>query len=272
MRPKIGSLSTNQHFVCVCVLTSLLSLTFIFCLFLYIFYKRKKHQAACVLIKTPELATISNDANNPVLIITGCQKYRESLVAAILRNLHPSLTVVGFLGDTTASEATFNTAEHLLTLPVCDTYEALPRKIQAAFKWVYETFPLAPGVFKTDDDIYFDAEELSQEITKMLPHPYWGLKVDSCKAGTVSEDRVTTRFTDKTTLATSRLPSYPAATYCYGFGYWVSRHCVPIILQSKEFEVSVLEDVSVGYALNSAGHYPVQSSVNYRELSRDQSE
>jgi hypothetical protein len=201
--------------------------------------------------------------SKPVLLICGCAKYKEYLHAAIRRFANPAWTLVGILGG--ATETSFNEETRILSLAVPDTYEALPTKIHAAFSWISETWPDAPGIFKTDDDILlFKKEDLITHITKFKEEPYWGFITHHCTAEKVPEWRIQTRFTDK-----ALCPSYPEAHYCFGAGYWVSKAVLPHILAAKaEYESSHVEDICTGSILNRQGVRPVQHQIIWRECPR----
>lgn len=197
--------------------------------------------------------------HQPILLILGCQKYRASLMAAIERMKHPLYYVIGLMGG--VNETTFDGT--LLSLPVEDSYEFLPKKIQAAFRWIHVTFPDTPGIFKTDEDIFFsDQNQLASEIERNTHVPYWGVVSTYCGAGNVELWRI--QKGDNHSIR----PRYPAAYYCFGAGYWVSREAIPIVCASNEYEGAFLEDVCMGYVLNKHGWRPLHVGIPYEERPR----
>jgi hypothetical protein len=197
--------------------------------------------------------------HQPILLILGCQKYRASLMAAIERMKHPSYYVIGLVGGVT--EITFDGT--LLSLPVEDSYEFLPKKVQAAFRWIHSTFPDTPGIFKTDEDIFFrDQNQLASEIVQKAHIPYWGIAVHHCGAGNVDLGRI--QKGDNHSIR----PSHPAAHYSFGHGYWVSRVAIPIVCASNEYEGAFLEDVCMGHVLNKHGWRPLNVRIPYEERPR----
>ena len=203
------------------------------------------------------------DETRPIFLICGCRKYREYLDAAIRRMDRPKWRTIGIVGDPDCG--TPRLEGQILTLPVPDTYEALPTKIHAAFKWAYETFPKAPGIYKTDDDIIYNAmKELTKAISLLQNKPYWGLFIGICPENDVNPGRIAERFDDKTLK-----PRHQSAIYCYGHGYWVSRKALEIIIAAEnEYKGSYLEDVCTGYVLNRAGWKPLHMPIAYREAPR----
>ena len=195
-------------------------------------------------------------------MITGCRKYEEYLHAAIRRMTRSEWEVIGIVGGGT--EASLNEKTRILSLPVEDTYEALPSKIHAAVEWIAANRPGISGIFKTDDDILFDMNSLASAITISHKIPFWGVHVDVCEAGPITGERVESRF-----INTSLRPTHQAATYCYGLGYWVSKDMFPHICKSKhDYMTSYLEDVCTGFVLNREGIFPTQIEIPYKESPR----
>lgn len=199
----------------------------------------------------------------PVLFVTGCQKYRQYVDAALIRFANPAWHIVGIVGSADATAASRD--GDIVTLPVSDIYEALPAKIHAAFSWVATNYPNTVGIFKTDDDIVFhDMAHLVRAVSLCEARPYWGLYVGNCRENPVNQARIQMRFDDKTLQ-----PRHQTAIYCYGHGYWVSATALPHILAAgDEFRASYLEDVCVGAVLNRAGIIPVRVAIPYSELER----
>ena len=179
------------------------------------------------------------------------------------RLVHPDWQVVGILGDPTLSQPRLDGA--ILTLPVADTYEALPSKVYAGFTWLATKLPNAAGIFKTDDDIIFqDKAAIHRQIMDNQHLPYWGIRVGSCDAGAIAEKRIEERFTDITLR-----PHHQAAHYGFGHGYWLSREVLPLIIAAEaEYRESFLEDVCTGAVLNAAGIIPLRLYLPYIEHPR----
>lgn len=199
----------------------------------------------------------------PILLICGCRRYEEYLRAAIRRaERQVGWEVIGVVGQI-ATEPMFDKTTRILTLPVHDTYEALPAKLHAAFAWIAKHRSFS-GIFKTDDDIVFDNVALINTICDRIAVPYWGVKVSSCSAGVIDSSRVKQRFTD-----TTMKPSYPAAIYCHGAGYWLSPKALTLILDAKtEYDAAIIEDICTGAVLNQAGIVPKRVIVPYKEVQR----
>jgi len=200
-------------------------------------------------------------SDKPILLLCGCQKYREYLEAAIRRFQRPEWELIAIIGSD--EPAHLDPATRILTLPVPDTYEALPRKIHAAFAWIAKERPGTRGVFKTDDDMWFDTEVLAKTILKET-REYWGVKTSYIKAAAINSGRIEERFEDR-----SLQPSHQTAAYCFGWGYWISEASIPLIVQAKEdYTNSYLEDVCTGFVLNRQKITPVIVRIPYKEYLR----
>ena len=202
----------------------------------------------------------------PIILITGCTKYLTYLQAAIQRFEDNTFAeVIGFIGDPSTTDATFDPETHILTLPVSDIYEALPQKIHAAFSWIARERPNR-GIFKTDDDIVFDVPELAKAIQTNYKESYWGVAVGNCQSGPVNKIRIDLRFND-----TMLRPNHQSALYCFGWGYWVSPATISyIVAAGGEYRSSFLEDVCTGYVLNRAGVYPKKLRIPFKEYPRNE--
>jgi hypothetical protein len=203
----------------------------------------------------------------PLFLVTGCQKYRPYLEAALKRFADPRVRIIGFVGDPseTLTIPVWDASASIVTLPVSDIYEALPAKVHAAFSWAAAAFPAAPGIWKTDDDIVYGSKELLMAtIQRFVAEPCWGLFVGACPESAVNLWRIQNRFEDA-----SLRPRHQQAIYCYGHGYWLSRAALgPIVAAKADYEGSFLEDVCTGFVLNRAGIVPRRVPLPYRELPR----
>ena len=202
----------------------------------------------------------------PVILICGCEKYRASLKDALTRYARPSAwDVVGCIGHPELTQPEYNADENIVYLPVSDVYEALPAKIQAAISWISTWKPDAPGIFKTDEDIFFDdLADLEETINRNTHVPYWGIVKSKTTEKGVCPSRISTRFHNK-----SLRPRHQTAQYCYGHGYWVSKAAISHILDAKEvYAASFMEDICTGYVLNQAGIFPEGIPLKYKERNR----
>jgi hypothetical protein len=207
----------------------------------------------------------------PVLLIAGCRKYEEYLHAAIRRMSRSQWTVIGIRGlaigtDGSDQTAVFDASTNILTLPIADTYEALPAKLHAAYKWIYENRPGIPGIFKTDDDMLFDINALVNAVQKHKAIPYWGITASICKSAPVNTGRIELRFADPTLR-----PTHQSAIYCFGAGYWMAASTLSFIAAATaDYAASALEDVCTGYVMNRAKIIPVKIILPYKEFPRCQ--
>jgi hypothetical protein len=203
----------------------------------------------------------------PIVLVTGCQKYRTYLEAALRRFADPHVRILGFVGDPsgTLTAPVWDASANIVTLPVSDIYETLPAKVHAAFAWTAAAFPAAPGIWKTDDDIvYYRKDLLMISLLRFVSEPYWGLVVGACPENPVNLWRIQNRFEDPTLR-----PRHQQAIYCYGHGYWLNRTALAqVIAAGDTYKASYLEDVCTGYVLNQAGIVPRRVPLPYRELVR----
>jgi hypothetical protein len=200
--------------------------------------------------------------SKPILLICGCTKYKQSLLSAIRRMEQPGYRIIGIVGNPEL-ETSFDETTHVLTLKIEDTYEALPFKLQAAFTWIYDHFPDSPGIFKTDDDIYFkNYSILANKITKYKDIPYWCIKKDSCIKHSMHRKTIKKRYNNKILHI-----NIPTSTYCWGAGYWISRKSMNYIIKSDKLNYGP-EDVFFGNILNKHKIIPDSIKIDWKTKKR----
>ena len=199
----------------------------------------------------------------PILLLCGCRTYEEYLRAAIRRMTRPDAwEVIAIVGG---AQESFDATTRILTVAAPDTYEALPSKIHAAFAWISRERPGIPGIFKTDDDMWFDMDILATTVREHAERPYWGVAAGVCQPGQINDQRIQARFVDKTLR-----PSHQGAAYCFGWGYWIAATALPLIVAATtDYATSHLEDVCTGFVMNRGGIVPVRIRIPYKEMPRD---
>lgn len=207
----------------------------------------------------------------PVLLVCGCRVHESYLRAALERFHRPDAwRTIGIIGDPTSTVPTYDDVSRILTLPVADTYAALPTKIHAALSWIALNWPDVPGVFKTDDDIVIsDISGLVTEIKAYIENgtPYGGLAVSNCTRGIVTADRIRTDDQQRNKC----YGYYQTANYCYGAGYWLSNEAIrEAVASADDYTSSFLEDVCMGFVMNRAGWRPVRMTTTYKEAPRNE--
>jgi len=210
---------------------------------------------------TNGLAKYFDVPQRPILMILSCQKYKENLHAAMQRFSSTTWQVIGVMGgyEQTVLE------DSILHLSVPDTYEYLPLKVREAVKYISEAFPTTVGIFKTDEDIFFEQSSLEKAITENASTDYWGVHTDVCG---FKKSPFSHKFSDKTLVA-----YHPPAYYCTGAGYWLSRKSIAALVHSKNKELFSYpghEDIVVGYSLNREGIQPTRHWITHKEVERVQ--
>lgn len=218
--------------------------------------------ASFFLIYVADSIEIKIIYTEPVIMICGCQKYKKHLILALKRFENTSCKVIGIIGGVSNTE--YDETTQILSLNVEDNYENVPKKIYEGIKWIYENYPKTRGIFKTDDDIYFPYLKQLIDTVIRTDNLYMGCFVDRSRSGLINNNRIETRFSDKSIKAT-----HQSAVYCWGAGYWLHNSVLSYIVNSKEdYTNSYLEDVCTGYVLNLAKIYPIKLDILYRELPR----
>lgn len=199
---------------------------------------------------------------NVVLLIANCKKYskkREHQRQSWL--LHCSIPYYHIIGDTSLETLyRFDDAERILWVKEQDDYVSLPKKMETAFRAVYEQFPEVQYVFKTDDDQhvtnlrFFESLQKTllqqtrqtqqqqnnlQEQTHLYAYHYGGFII-----------HISTPQTSEYYKIHSELPTdmvlYPTK-YCSGRFYFLSRQALQWIqMHADAMRRELLEDYAVG--------------------------
>jgi len=202
-----------------------------------------------------------------ILLICGCQKYKQSLLKSLERFSSPEWETIGIIGGQQETTLVTQNDKKILHLKVEDSYEFLPKKIFLAFQWCFKNFPLCEGVFKTDEDILIsNMKKFTKSLLENKKTLYWGVKCSKTAEHLITQERINSRF-ENTKLERFKVPE---AHYCYGAGYWVSEIAWNKICENKsDFSVG-LEDVLIGKALNNKQIFPIEIYLPYSEIKRSQ--
>jgi len=147
----------------------------------------------------------------------------------------------------------------VLTLPLNDCYENLPKKVTLFFDYIYVNTDYN-YVYKIDDDCYLNTNNLSQ--TRFWEYDYLGRPV-----GFLPEDLSPKwhfgKCSDPELNKTPFIREYEGSWCGGGYGYFLNRKALQILTQSKEslydskFSGPGYEDVGVGYILRHNNILPL---------------
>ncbi|MHB1952787.1 MAG: hypothetical protein ACYCOU_03475 [Sulfobacillus sp.] len=184
------------------------------------------------------------------MIILSCQKYADRRASQDLSQC--PFPYRYFIGDSSLETATER--EDVVMLPCGDGYEDLPLKTYQALLYVRNTYPLIDWIFKTDDDIAFDFEELYLVYSDLYLKgiPYAG-NVVHCTP------HLSTYHYGKCNDKSREVPfQVSQSMYCSGGGYFLNKKATEICLNSATtYNTELFEDLATGLALNRAGINPV---------------
>jgi hypothetical protein len=139
----------------------------------------------------------------------------------------------------------------VIYLPCRDEYEYLTKKTLLAFKWIRENIGIVDYILKTDDDVIFNKENITQMVQELHEDniDYAGILH---KGGYRSRHHFG-KCTDER-MNTVLMP-VPPVTYCIGGAYWVSRKAQEILGSIENYKpyFSIFEDACVGNILVSNG-------------------
>jgi hypothetical protein len=203
-----------------------------------------------------------------------------------LPNYH-DIIYVKFIGDPELnSDYIYDQTNNLLTLKCEDDYVNLPYKMHCFFKAIREIYPDLTNVFKTDDDIELNLENLYSLMTSYKDAKYAGHH-------TFCGIESTWMYSKTDTIAKypelGFIPIYTEPQhYCGGGGYILNRSSVDMLANSSEYikpfpkdtykdhiklvngksmfvGLYVFEDYSTGMILQKYNNVPI-TSIPLHEL------
>jgi len=161
-----------------------------------------------------------------------------------------------FIGNPNQKTSTVN--GNIVTLPCDDSYESLPTKIKKMLEWILENKTNIDFIFKTDDDIKFDFEKLSETFEKLMIEKYHycgNLVVTSKHYSMYHLDKIKSSIDKNMTLLED-------SKYCSGGGYFLSTEAAKIIVDKIDLNVSIFEDYLVGKTLTENNITPVHINIH----------
>lgn len=191
--------------------------------------------------------------SNCFMGILSCKKYESRRIS---QDLSGSIfEYMYFVGDPNITEPLVD--GKVVTLPCSDGYEHLPKKTNLMIKWILENNPNIEYVFKTDDDIIFNFDRLSENFESVLSK-----KMDySGNLVMVSESRSKYHF-GKCDGEMNNIPVHiKGAVYCSGGGYFLSKKSAEIVVKNFPNDNTVFEDHYVGKLLNDHDIFPIHINL-----------
>jgi hypothetical protein len=186
--------------------------------------------------------------------ILSCKKYKnrrtsQDLSKSIFKYMY-------FVGDPTINKP--KVRGNVVTLPCEDNYENLPTKTKKMFEWILDNKKNIEYIFKTDDDIVFDFNSLSEDYSVLYSqkNDYCGNMVMSYQHDSSYHfNKCETEINNKTILV-------EVTRYCTGGGYFISLNSAKIILDKMDTSSHIYEDYLVGKTLCENGVNPTHINIH----------
>lgn len=198
-----------------------------------------------------------------LFIIYSCQKnllLAEQIYERIFGKLHRCQVYIMYGGDMSLEEQYKIVDDKYIVLKCLDDYDNLSDKTLVLLNTLAQHFPLIKGVFKCDDDVIVNIDDINKIITDLFVHDN-GL--DYIGKPVIKTTEYIKQFPDKHPL----LP----AVYCGGPLYFLSRKALDCFLDTTNIIKNYYEDVMVGFHLNHNGIYPSNNSKHnlYSDFIKD---
>jgi len=188
--------------------------------------------------------------------ILSCRKYENR---RLTQDLSKSIfKYMYFIGDPNITEPIVE--GNVVTLPCEDNYENLPTKTKKMFEWILNNNQNIEYIFKTDDDIKFDFNCLSEDFSEI-----YSQKNDYCGNLVITNEHESSyHFGKCETDINQKKVSVGTSQYCSGGGYFISLKSAKIIVDNIDAHCNIFEDYSVGKTLYENGITPTHINLYNR--------
>lgn len=185
--------------------------------------------------------------------ILSCKKYESRRLSQNLSN--SIFKYKYFVGDPNITEPIVN--GNVVTLPCEDNYESLPTKTKKMIEWILNNIQNIDYIFKTDDDIKFDFNSLSNDFNDIYTQKY-----DYCGNVVITKDHSSSyHFGKCETEINNTKVSVGSGQYCSGGGYFISLKSAKIIIDNIDTYSNIFEDYSVGKTLQESDITPTHINL-----------
>jgi len=185
--------------------------------------------------------------------ILNCEKYKARRNIQNLRN--SIFDYKYFIGNPELMSS--EVVDDIVYLPCSDNYEDLPCKTQLMFEWVLNNYPHVNYVFKTDDDVVFDFENLMALYSNITLNNY-----QYCGNLVEPLPHVSVYHYGKCFKKSKESPVYiEGFSYCSGGGYFLSKKSAELIVSDMKNHSNIFEDYSVGKTLSNNNVRPVSVNI-----------
>ena len=186
--------------------------------------------------------------NNCFMGILTCRKYKER---RDLQDLSGSIfKYMYFIGDPSIDQPVVE--DDIVILPCGDNYEDLPLKTKLMLKWIIDNNPGLEYIFKTDDDIRFNFNELLVNYKEIVSE-----KIDYCGNVVDTKGYISSyHFGKCESQIDTKAVLVEKAKYCSGGGYFLSKKAAQMIVDKDIDSDVIFEDHFVGKTLNDHNIFP----------------
>jgi hypothetical protein len=229
------------------------------------------------------------DASKFVFVVYSCHKNLDPYAFAVYDLIHgtfPEMPIYILYGDPKLDvpykTMTLGDARNYLVVHVKDTYESLNLKTIAMLKAIHGLHHDYIGVFKCDDDVLVNTEQLLRLMLTLHkePHHYIGVRIRNDKEKIGDQ-----KYRQPSTMPMRRVVHQqetvvPVCEYAGGPIYYLSRTAVThLASNSNRLVWKLYEDLMVGLNLQAAGfrlspmsiyteHIMMKNTVSYHDKNR----
>jgi hypothetical protein len=194
------------------------------------------------------------------------------------------ITYLKIIGDENLdTQWLYNENENLLIIKCDDGYLNLPNKVFQFIKISKKIFRHFVGIFKTDDDIEINLNNLYNMLMKYKDIDYFGNYAGSqrCKSNYLMTKK---NIIEQYPLFGKYLVETDFGHYCSGGGYYLNQKAIKVILDNESYfpefskndykkylynneyfkGLNVFEDKSIGVILNKNNIFPNQHDFDHR--------
>ena len=180
-----------------------------------------------------------------VILITSCQKYIDKYSEKRKQYIEECkkypIACYYFIGNPNLTkEYEIDEENKIITVNTPDDYLNLPNKVYNIIKVINSLFPNIYGLFKTDDNVELNIDNLYNKMKELYTNNYWGVETNTTELLFSVSYHLILHHQNNIPNELSLLKKYPISVnynirYCGGKGYYLNNNSINIVINNPQY-------------------------------------